>query len=126
MFFRPKAKKQLENILVDKYKYSLDKKYSILTSENPNNKLSIRFYRWYSEFQVKIHYDIDETYHDIIWETLDKWAPKLDDRLSLAVLYDDGVEFEFKEDINSVNADYIIYLIDRVVDKFNEIIYNIE
>ena len=126
MFFKPKAKKQLEKILVNKYKYQTNKPSSILKKEDENNKYEVCFYRWFSTLRVSLHYGIDEDWHDIICETFDKWSLKLDNRLEFVILYDDGVEFEFKEDINNVNADYIIYLIDKITDKFNEIIYNLE
>lgn len=126
MFFTPKAKKQLEKILVDKYKYHTNKPSSILRKEDENNKYEICFYRWFSTLRVNLHYDMDESYHDFVCDTFDKWAHSLDDRLEFVVLYDNGVEFELKEDINNVNADYIIYLMDKITDKFNEIIYTIE
>jgi len=126
MFFKQKAIKQLEKILTNKYKYHTNKPSTILKKEDDNNKYEICFYRWFSTLRVNQLCDIDESWHDIICDTFNKWAPKLDDRLEFVALYDDGIELELKEDINNVNADYIIYLMDKITDKFNELVYTLE
>lgn len=116
MLFGPKTKKKLEKTLIDKHKFVLDKQTSNLKREVENLTQRVRFFRWFTDITILYDFYIEEDINRL--ETvLNKWAPQLDDRLSFAFIYDDRIEFEFKEDINSINADYIVYLVDKITEK---------
>lgn len=116
MLFGPKTKKKLEKTLIDKHKFVLDKQTSNLKREVENLTQRVRFFRWFTDITILYDFYIEEDINRL--ETvLNKWAPQLDNRLSFAFIYDDRIEFEFKEDINSINADYIVYLVDKITEK---------
>lgn len=117
MLFGPKTKKKLEKTLIDKHKFVLDKQTSNLKREIENLTQRVRFFRWFTDITILPQYYIDTDSLDDIEELLNIWATQLDDRLSVAFIYDDRVEFELKEDINSINADYIVYLVDKITEK---------
>lgn len=116
MLFGPKTKKKLEKTLIDKHKFVLDKQTSNLKREVENLTQKVRFFRWFTDITILYDFYIEKDINRL--ETvLNKWAPQLDNRLSFAFIYDDRIEFEFKEDINSINADYIVYLVDKITEK---------
>lgn len=121
-------KRDKEAIIKKKLVNLYNKLFAEMFSENQEKdgkKVYVDFSENRIDIGIIINREIDEQYDEHISSVLDEWTPTIDKKLTLVVIGASGIIFEYSEDINNVDVDYISELVNKVIKKYDEIIENL-
>ena len=121
-------KRDKEAIIKKKLVNLYNKLFAEMFSENQEKdgkKVYVDFSENRIDIGIIINREIDEQYDEHISSVLDEWSPTIDKKLTLVVIGASGIIFEYSEDINNVDVDYISELVNKVIKKYDEIIENL-